>query len=295
MSRLLGMAACQLEVIPGEIEKNLENMARQIELIKYYSPWVKIIVASELILQGSPHFAKLAQAIPGQITQFCSDVAKKHDIYLIPGSMYEKKGDNIYNSSPVFDSKGEIIEIYHKMYPWKPHEKTKSGDKTLVFDMPGFGKIGLCNCYDLWFPELIRDLAFKGAEVIFAPTATGTQDREQEIILARAAAIQNQCYLVSINGLGINGVSSGGKGHSLIVDPEGNIIQKAGQLQENIIAILDLDAVQRSREYGIAGVTRPVASFFHEKHRFSYQTQAYEKSPIYEKNKLNITKSRREK
>lgn len=286
MSRLLGMAACQLEVIPGETEKNLENMVRQIELIKYYSPWVEIVVASELIIQGSPNFETLAETVPGSITENCSKIAKDHDIWLIPGSMYEKKEDKIYNSSPVFDNQGNIIEIYHKLYPWRPHEKTVSGDSTLVFEMAGKVNIGLCNCYDLWYPELIRDLVFKGAEVIFIPTAAGTQDRSQEIILAQAAAIQNQCYIVSVNGLGINGVSSGGKGESLIVDPEGNIVQKAGQLQENLIAMIDLNAVQRSRDFGIAGVTRPLASFFHEKHRFDYQRQPFEKSPIYHKNML---------
>ena len=112
MSRLLGMAACQLEVVPGKIEKNMKNMVKQVELIKYYSPWVKIVVASELIIPGSSNFEALAQTVPGPISDFCSDLAKKHNIYLIPGSMYEKKGDNIYNSSPVFDDKGNIIETY---------------------------------------------------------------------------------------------------------------------------------------------------------------------------------------
>jgi len=102
-------------------------------------------------------------------------------------------------------------------------------------------------------------------------------------ILAQAAAIQNQCYTVSVNGLGVNGVSSGGKGECLIVDPEGKIVQKAGPLQENLIAMIDLDAVQRSRDFGIARVSRPLASFFHEKPRFDYQRQPFEESPIYKK------------
>jgi len=73
----------------------------------------------------------------------------------------------------------------------------------------------------------------------------------------------------------------------MIVDPEGNIVQKAGQRQENLIAMLDLENVQRSRDYGIAGVSRPLASFFHEKHRFEYQIQPFEESPIYNKNKMD--------
>ena len=66
-------------------------------------------------------------------------------------------------------------------------------------------------------------------------------------------------------------------------------MQKAGQRNENLIAMIDLDAVQKSRYYGIAGVSRPLASFFHEKHRFDYQTQAFEKSPVYRENKLKKT------
>ncbi|THB81187.1 MAG: carbon-nitrogen hydrolase family protein [Desulfobacteraceae bacterium] len=287
MSRLLGLAACQLEVFPGDTGKNLENMTRQIELIKYYSPWVKLIVASELVIQGSTDFETLAETIPGPITDVCSRIAKEHGIYFIPGSMYEKKEGRIFNASPVFDDQGNMIHNYHKMYPWRPHEKTDSGRQTLVFDLPDAGRIGLCNCYDLWFPEVIRDLVFKGAEVILIPTAAGTQDRVQEVIMARAAAIQNQCYVISVNGVGVNGVASGGKGHSLIVDPEGHIVQEAGQLQENLIAMLDLETVQHSRDFGIAGVSRPLASFFHEKHRFEYQTLAYEESPVYTQNQLN--------
>ncbi len=284
MSGLLGLGACQMEVDPDDVQKNLDLMARQVKLIKYYSPWVKLAVTPELCFQGASGFEKKARKIPNSITEFCSQVAKDNNIYLIPGSIYEKQGDNIYNASPVFDDKGDIIDIYRKMYPWRPHEKTVSGNKTLVFDIPDIGRIGLCNCYDLWFPELIRDLVFKGALIILIPTAAGTQDRAQEIILARAAAIQNQCFIVSVNGAG-----SGGKGESLIADPEGNIVQKAGQRNENLIAMIDLDAVRLSRDYGIAGVSRPLASFFHEKHRFDYQSQPFEKSAVYGENKLEKT------
>ena len=136
-----------------------------------------------------------------------------------------------------------------------------------------------------WFPELIRDLVFKGARIVLVPTAAGTQDRAQEIILARAAAIQNQCFILSVNGVG-----SGGKGRSLLVDPQGNIVQEAGPCQENLIAMIDLDEVQRSRDYGVAGVSRPLASFFHEKHRFEYQTASFEESPVYADNRLDKDK-----
>jgi len=81
-------------------------------------------------------------------------------------------------------------------------------------------------------------------------------------------------------------VGNEGKGESLIVDPEGNITQKAGQIQENLIQMIDLDNVQKIRNYGIAGVSRPLASFFHEQHRFEYQTRPFAESVVYNKNRF---------
>jgi formamidase len=282
MSRLLGIGAAQLKVSSGDTQKRLDNLANQIALIKFYSPWVNLVAAPELCLQGISNMQKTAEKIPGSITESCARIAKDNQIYLIPGSIYEKDGNKYYNTSPVFDKNGNLIAKYRKMHPWRPHEKTVSGDKTVVFNFDGIGMIGLCICYDLWFPELIRDLVWKGAEIILVPTLTRTQDRAQEIVLSQAAAIQNQCYIVSVNGVG-----NKGKGESLIVDPEGNITQKAGQIQENLIQMIDLDNVQKIRNFGVAGVSRPLASFFHEQHRFKYQTRPFSESEIYKKNSFN--------
>ena len=81
------------------------------------------------------------------------------------------------------------------------------------------------------------------------PTYTGTQDRSQEIILCRAAAICNQCYMVSVNALG-----RGSKGQTLIVDPRRQRDAVAGQQPENLMARLDLRRVDQIRQYGTCGV-----------------------------------------
>ena len=90
------------------------------------------------------------------------------------------------------------------------------GDTFTVFDIPGVGRFGLIICFDAWFPEVTRTLAWMGAEVILQPTLTKTIDREQELVLARANAIVNQVYVVSPNYGGLFGT-----GRSVIVDPEG--------------------------------------------------------------------------
>lgn len=277
MSRLLGMGVCQLETDPRNLQKNMDSLATQIKVIRACSPWVKLVCAPELCLQGPYHMASSAEPIPGPISTFCADLAREHEIYLIPGSLYEKEGTAIYNTAPIFTPRGKMVARYRKMYPWRPHEKTSPGSETVVFDVAGVGRVGVCICYDLWFPEVIRDLVFKGAEVIMVPTLTGTQDRRQETILCRAAAIANQCYLVSCNGAG-----QLSKGRSMIVDPEGSIMQNAGQFPENLMAMLDLNRVEQVRQYGTCGVSRPIASFFHEAHRFPHQG-AGTKTPLSDK------------
>ena len=281
MSRLLGVGACQMDVTTGDLEANLANLKAHVKLIKRYSPWVKLIVAPELCFHGVTDFRKTAQKIPGAITERCAEIAGEFGVYLVSGSLFEKDGEQYFNTTVVIDDNGGFVAKYRKLYPWRPHEKVFSGDDTLVFDIPEIGRVGVCICYDLWFPELTRDLVFKGAEIIVVPTLSGTQDRQQEIILAQATAIQNQCYVVSVNGVG-----GGGMGGSLIVNPEGLVVQKAGQTTENLITMIDLEHVQRVRDHGIAGVSKPLASFFHEQHRFSYQSSNFEQSPVYQKNRL---------
>lgn len=281
MSRLLGVGACQMNVVTGDPDANLANLRSQIKRIKFYSPWVKLIIAPELCFQGACDIQANAQTIPGPITDTCSRIAQEFGVYLVAGSLFEQDGTDYYNTAVIFDDTGNIISKYRKMYPWRPHERVTSGTQSVVFDIPDIGRLGVCICYDLWFPELIRDLVCKGAELIVVPTMSGTQDRLQETILSQAAAIQNQCYLVSVNGIG-----GGGKGQSLMVDPEGVVMQQAGQLEENMIAMVDFDRVQQVRDHGVAGVSRPLSSFFHEQHRFDYQNKTCQESPVARKNKL---------
>ncbi len=121
----------------------------------------------------------------------------------------------------------------------------------MTFDIPDVGRIGLSICYDGSFPETCRELAWMGAEVVLQPSLTTTSDRPQEIVMARANAIFNQFYVVSLNA-----GSPAGLGRSVIVDPEGLVRLQAGAGEELLTDVLDLDAVTRVREHGTAGVSR---------------------------------------
>jgi predicted amidohydrolase len=81
------------------------------------------------------------------------------------------------------------------MYPFEPYEQgVTPGEEFCVFDIPEVGRFGVSICYDMWFPETTRTLAWMGAEVILHPTMTGTIDRDAELAIVRASAVTNQVY-----------------------------------------------------------------------------------------------------
>ena len=134
---------------------------------------------------------------------------------------------------------GQLVATYRKLFPWMPFETSVPGDRLTVFDIPDVGRFGLMICYDGWLPEVPRNLAWMGAEVILQPTLTKTIDREQELVLARANAITNQAYVVSPNYGALFGT-----GRSIIVDPEGLVLAQGGSGEEFLTQVIDLDRVR---------------------------------------------------
>jgi predicted amidohydrolase len=247
MARTLGIAGIQMQVAWGV--DNSEAMMVNLNRVMLLFPWVDIVVFSELCVCGID--INLAQPIPNPTLDKFTEWAKKEKKWLIPGSFYEKEQDKVYNTAAVISPDGEIITKYRKIFPWRPIEPGDAGTEFCVFDIPGKGRFGLCICYDVWFPEVARNLAWLGAEAIFCPTATYTSDRSQEMVLAQAAAISNQLFFFNVNGLGIGGI-----GQSIFVDPEGHVLQTSGEAPVIMTEVIDLDVVSRVREYGTLGTSQ---------------------------------------
>lgn len=248
----LSIAGLQLELGP---EDNLATIEKEIDQVKKRFPWVQMVVLPELACFGAN--SRLAVQLPGEVENVFCESAKKNDIWLIPGSIYERDGDNTFNTAPVINPKGEVIARYRKQYPFLPYEKhVAHNDNFVVFEVPGVGKVGLIICYDIWFPEIIRQLTWMGAEAIIVPTLTNTIDREVELAICQAHAATNQVYMFSLNCAGTLGY-----GESIVVGPDGQIIHKAPTTR-NIIALeLDFDHVRRVRERGLHGLGQPLKSF----------------------------------
>jgi predicted amidohydrolase len=216
-----------------------------------------------------------AEAMPGPTETRYQALAKKNNIWLIPGSIFERAGEDIFNTAPVINPKGEVVARYRKMYPFLPYEKgVKSGTEFVVFDVPEIGRFGVSICYDGWVPETTRALVWKGAEVIIHPTMTGTIDRAQELIIAQVHAIVNQCYFVDVNNAG-----QLGNGRSIVVGPEGEIIHQSGEVGEQVPFTIDLNRVREVRRSGTLRLGQILKSFRDTPIEFPCYRGKYQESP----------------
>lgn len=234
---------------------NIDAMARQIGIIARRFPWVDMIMFGELCALGAN--PRAAETLPGPVEErFCA-LARKHRVWLLPGSLYELKDGKIYNTAPVIDPHGKVVARYRKMYPFLPYERDiEAGREFVTFEIPNVAVFGVSICYDAWFPETTRTLVWQGAEIILHPSLTNTLDRDAELAIARASAAQNQCYFVDINSAGELAF-----GRSIVVGPEGDVIHLAGAGQEIIPVRVDLQRVRRTRAEGLHGLGQPLKSF----------------------------------
>ncbi|MEZ5585089.1 MAG: carbon-nitrogen hydrolase family protein [Candidatus Competibacteraceae bacterium] len=234
---------------------NITAMGHRLDVLMARFPWVQMVLFSELAAFGP--LPNHAQVLPGPTEEIFCRMAAHHRIWLIPGSLFERVGEHIYNTAPVIDPNGHVVGRYRKMFPFRPYENdVEAGTEFMVFDVPAVGRFGVSICYDMWFPETSRTLAAMGAEVILHPSLTDTIDRDVELSIARATAVTNQCYFFDINGVG-----DGGVGHSTIVGPGGYVIHTAGGGVESIPVEINLDRVRREREVGLRGLGQPLKSF----------------------------------
>jgi predicted amidohydrolase len=247
-----GIAALQLDLPNAD---NLERMEAEIDGVCRRFPWVDLVIIGELASFGPSTVH--AQPLPGAAESRLCAAAARNGVWLIPGSLFEKRAGRIYNTAPVIDPGGTVIARYRKMFPFLPYESgVTAGSEFVVFDIPRVGRFGVSICYDMWFPETTRTLAWMGAEVILHPGMTSTVDRDAELAIGRANAAINQCYFIDTNVAGGLGV-----GRSVIFGPGGEVICQAGSGREILAVELDLQAVHDARTHGWLGLTQPLKSF----------------------------------
>ena len=233
---------------------NRELLTTKIKSTISRYPWVNMVVLSELAVGGPSRSKEFS--LDNNLQHF-SELASELDIWLIPGSFYHHDKKGITNVAPVISNTGDVVSLCTKIYPFAPYENgIEGGDETCIFEIPDVGIFGIHICYDLWFPETSRALAMQGAQIIIHPSLTDTCDRNEEKIMARATAIQQQCYYFDVNAGGEQGC-----GQSIVIGPEGEVLTELGSNEEIALLEVDLDSVNRIRQRGIKGLGQPLKSF----------------------------------
>jgi deaminated glutathione amidase len=202
-----------------------------------------------------------AEEIPSTVLPFLADQARRHGLYLVGGSvLLEGEGGRLRNSSPVFGPDGSCLATYDKIHlfdidlPGERHRESEliqPGAAAVWLDLPGW-RLGLSICYDLRFPELYRQYASAGCQLLSIPAAftvpTGAAHWE---VLLRARAIENQAFVLAPAQ---GGQHPGGRrtyGHSLIVDPWGEVLARGSAeapAGEVLIAELEPERLQQVRQ-----------------------------------------------
>ena len=203
-------------------------------------------------------FPTFAEPDGGPSWQFLSALAKETRVYLCGGSIAEREGGRVYNTSYVFDPDGRQIAKHRKMHLFDidvtggqrffESDTLTAGDSVTVFDTP-FCRIGLCICYDFRFPELARLTVDAGAKVLLVPAAfnmtTGPAHWE---LLFRSRAVDNQVYTVGVAPARDPDASYRSWGHSIVCSPWGDVLMQADETETVRITALDLDRLEQVRK-----------------------------------------------
>jgi len=243
------IACVQMDIVLGDKNFNIKNAIRYIE--EASNNGAEVVCLPEMFNTGLvfKNIKKFAENESGETLTKLRDAAKRYKIIIISGSMPVKEKSAVYNASYLISKKGEIIGNYKKIHTFSPmceDKHIKGGCKISVFKV-GKLKIGLMICYDIRFPELARNLVLKGANILFVPAQFPNPRSEHWNILLKARAIENQLYVVGTNRVGDDETRSY-FGNSMVVNPWGETVVKAGQEPDLIYADIDLNEVKTVRK-----------------------------------------------
>ena len=222
-----------------------------------------VVLPEDFAFMGSAATDKLEHSEKvgdGPIQSFISNLADKHNVWIVAGSIPMKCDDpkRCRTAVLVYNDEGKQVARYDKMHMFdvtvpengeKYHESdvVEPGNDICVFDSP-LGKMGISVCYDLRFPELYRNMLDQGMEILVVPSAftafTGKAHWEP-LVLARA--IENQCFVAAANQGGYHANGRETHGHSMIVGPWGNVLDTLASGSGVITAEVDLDRLKAIR------------------------------------------------
>lgn len=228
---------------------------RVLDLVHDQKGKADLVVLPELWHVGAfndPALRENAQTRDGEIVQSLRAAAKEIGAWIHGGSFVELHDDNeLSNTALIIRPDGTVASFYRKIHLFGFDQgeavMLTRGNEIVTLDDSPVGKAGLATCYDLRFPELFRAQSALGVESFVLCSGWPTPRINHWRVLIQARAIENQAWFIACNEVGINGKYILG-GHSMIVDPKGEIVVEAGGDEEIVYAEIDVDLVSQWRK-----------------------------------------------
>jgi predicted amidohydrolase len=272
MHRPVTVSAVQITAVDGEKERNVEKMLGFVDLAGRRGSALVVLpeLWTGLGLSDETGYRTIAEPIPGPVTALLAEKARAYGM-CIAGSMYEAAVDGRYhNAVPLIGPGGDIIGLYRKTHlfdaPNRPDippgivesRKVAPGDRLDVYGT-NLARVGLSVCSDLRFPEVYREMALKGAEILVCASAFLSPRYDHWEFFLRARATENQCFVVASGQYGKEPKSGlAFVGRSMIVDPWGVIVATASDDEGVVTAEIDLGFIETVRErYPLMRQRRP--------------------------------------
>ncbi len=202
-------------------------------------------------------FLPFSEPADGESVRRMAYWAREYGVVLVGGTIPERDGDRLYNTCFVFDKSGNVIATHRKAHmfdidipggiTFKESDSFAPGDDICVFDTE-YGRMGVCICFDMRFPELIRAMARRGAELIVAPAqfnmTTGPAHWE---LTVRARAIDNELWFAAASAARDNDAKYRCWGHSTVAGPYGDVKAACGETEQILYCPVDLNEVDKIR------------------------------------------------
>jgi predicted amidohydrolase len=242
------IGSIQLKVTEESKDKSLEHASHIIRQCR----GADLILLPELWNIGFMSFDRYreeAETQEGPTLNLLRSLARELCCYLHTGSFVEKRGDRFYNSSFLLNPNGEVLGSYQKihLFTYQSEEAEILTPGTSIAVIPTLlGNFGLATCYDLRFPELFRRMIDGGAEFFLISSAWPALRLEHWLLLNRTRALENLSYLISSNCVGINRGTQFA-GHSLVVDPMGEIVAGSDDDEHVVWGEVNRDIVLKAR------------------------------------------------
>ncbi|WP_306057180.1 carbon-nitrogen family hydrolase [Natronococcus wangiae] len=259
----LQLALAQIRVESGRVEANVERALEAIE--RAAARGADLVALPELFNVG--YFAfdlyeRRAEPFDGETFTRLRDAAAEHDVAVLAGTIVEDLAETeavetpadegLANTAALFDANGDLRLVYRKHhlfgYESAESELLVPGERLETASIGDF-TVGVTTCYDLRFPELYRELIDAGADLLLVPSAWPYPRIEHWETLSRARAIENQCYVGTINGSGrFPDADATLLGRSTVYDPWGVTVASSGDDPTLVTADIDPGTVERVRE-----------------------------------------------